>query len=189
MHLLTGTVSIPDRTKKMPLRDTLKRLGERASETSLNRTEIIDEWSRAIVRFYDQIREYLKEYLDDGSISLRSITFVSVYEESLGQYPISMMTLAAGPAIIEVKPVGRMIVGATGRVDLYRQGRASPNERVMALRTSHPRDASDEWKLNIPPKDRSFELMNMSDLVASQKPEIKPFDKTNLELAIDRLLQ
>jgi hypothetical protein len=174
----------------MPLRDTLRRLGEKQnSDSPFDRERAIQEWREAVVRLYDQIREFLKDFLDEGTITLRGITLVQLSEESLGQYPISMMSLVAGPAVIEIKPVGRMIVGATGRVDLYRQGRGSANERVMVLRTSNPSNKPDTWELNIPPRDRSFEVMGLRNLQASQERETLSFDKPNLELAIDRLLQ
>lgn len=171
----------------MALKDTLQQLNERAKQPSLDREAFIKEWRDAVVRLHDQIREFLTEYINNGSISVLSISFVNITEESLGNYQASMMRLKAGPAIIEIKPVGRMIVGATGRVDLYRQG-TSTSERVIALRVSYPPE-EEKWKLVIPPRDRSFEIMSMPDLAASLKRQHLPFNKPNLELAIDRILQ
>ena len=172
----------------MALKDTLQQLNEKSNQPSFDREAFVKEWRDAVVRLHDQIREFLDEYIDDGSISVLSISLVTLSEEALGNYQAPMMRLKAGPAIVEVKPVGRMIVGATGRVDLYRQGRTSTNKRVIVLRVSYPPE-EEKWELVIPPKDRPFELMGASDLAASLKSQHLPFDKPNLELAIDRILQ
>jgi hypothetical protein len=175
-------------TTAMALKDTLQQLNEKSKEPSLDRAAFLKEWRDAVVHLYDQIREYLQEYINEGSISVLSISYVTISEEALGDYQASMMRLKAGPAVIEIKPIGRMIVGATGRVDLYRQGKTSPSGRVIALRMSYPPETT-KWELIVPPKDRSFELMNMRELEASQKRQHLSFDKPNLELAIDRILQ
>jgi hypothetical protein len=172
----------------MALKDTLQQLNDKARQPSLDRKAYVKDWQDAVLNFFDKIRDYLKEYAEDGSLRFSALTQVGLSEEALGNYTVSMMRITAGPAIIEVRPVGRMIVGASGRVDLYRQGRSSPSQRVLALRVSYPPE-EEKWELVIPPTDRSFELMSPAALAASLRPERRPLDKANLEVAIERILQ
>jgi hypothetical protein len=168
---------------EMALKDTLQKLQQ---QPSFIRDDVVDEWQKAANDFLARVREFLGEYTDTIQFSPGT---TQLDEESLRPpYTISNMALRAGPAVILIQPIGRMIVGATGRVDLYRQGRAAESQRVIALRKGVPPEHG-RWSLSIPPQDRSFELMSTAALrEASQRAELQ-FSKENLESALERLLQ
>jgi hypothetical protein len=171
----------------MALRDTLEKLQKDvASARPLNKTAVIAEWQKAVSSLMSKIEEFLQEYRNEGTLQFEH-SDVQVTEEALGTYQIPQMTLRAGSAVLMIQPIGRMIIGAAGRIDLYRQGRGAKNERVMALRGA-PNDGSN-WTLSIPPDDNSFKIMDTSALVQSRQRTIVPLTKESLETALDRLLQ
>ncbi len=174
----------------MALRDTLSEMARQA-EAPLDLATLREEWVGAIEKLFNRIRDCLDEYLQDKSLSILSEGRLVIEEEDLGEYAVPTMSIKAGPMQIEVRPVGRLVVGATGRVDLYRQGRAAQHERVMILRQGSPqKGVEDKWVLSRPNKDDpSFRIMNLNALSTTLARRQIPFDKPGLEEAIDRLLR
>jgi hypothetical protein len=171
----------------MALKDTLeRRQKELASAQSFDKAAIIAEWQQAVRALMSKIEEFLHEYKTEGTLQFEHGD-MELTEEALGNYQIPQMTLRAGSAVLMIQPIGRLIIGATGRVDLYRQGRAAKDDRVMALRSA-PNDDS-QWMLSIPPEDSSFRIMPTNQLGQSLKRTIVPLTKESLEAALDRLLQ
>jgi hypothetical protein len=172
----------------MALKDTLKRLLEDSgSAQPLDRAAVIAEWQKAVGALLAQIQEFLQEYKDDGTIQFTDgVTQLS--EESLGTYRIPNLVLRAGPAVLMVQPIGRLVVGATGRVDLYRQGRGTESERVVALRDASPSQPS-SWVLYMPPDVEPFVIQSLPALERSLRRTDLPLTKENLETALERLLR
>ena len=172
---------------EMALKDTLERRQRELTEAqSFDKAAVIGEWRKTVGAFISKIEEFLEEYRKEGTLQFERGEG-QVNEEMLGAYQVPQMTLRAGSAVLMVQPFGRMIIGANGRVDLYRQGRGAKNERVMALHNAPNNDS--EWILSIPPEDNSFKIMDASRLASSRQRVIVPFNKKNLESALDRLLQ
>jgi hypothetical protein len=170
----------------MSLKDTLeKRQRESAQIQSLDKQAYIDEWKHAVDSLLRQIEEFLHEYKERGWLQFETGK-LQVTEDALDTYEISQLTLRApGSAVIMIEPVGRMIIGAVGRVDIYRQGHIAKDDRVMVLRR-HP---TLDWQLSLPPEIKSFTIMSTQALSQALKRQIVPFTKQNLEAALDRLLQ
>jgi hypothetical protein len=168
----------------MTFRDTLERHRKEALAGPLDEAAVIEEWQKAVGAFMSNIEEFLEEYKD-------AIVFenddIEVTEEDLGTYQVPQMTLRVGTAVLMIQPVGRLVIGGDGRVDLYRQGRSAQNDRVIALR--HAGNSDSQWALSIPPEDHSFTIMSTAALAQSLKRIFVPFTKESLESALDRLLQ
>ena len=169
----------------MPLRDTLNMLHEsqrREQQTIQDRQNLIQEWKQAIESLYAQIRTYLAEYEKDSSLII-SEEGIRLTEETLGSYGVQTMKIAAGPATIIIQPIGRMIIGAQGRVDMHRHGRATEQYRVMFLRM--PKSATDAtpiWWIRLP-----VEAAGTFGRLPPQERTV-PFEKATLEQALDFLL-
>ncbi len=171
----------------MALKDTLeKRRKELASGQSFDKSAVIEEWQKAVSALMTKVVEFLQEYKNEGTLQFESSTIL-LTEEALDTYQIPQMSLRAGSAVLMIQPIGRMIIGATGRVDLYRQGRAAKDDRVMILRDGSTNDS--QWMLSIPPEDNSFKIVPTTQLAQLHKRTIVPLTKENLEIALDRLLQ
>jgi hypothetical protein len=160
----------------LPLKDTLKMLREREQREKQaldNRPNTIQEWKDAVASLFAEIRRYLEEYEKDGSLSFSEET-TRLTEESLGSYGVPLMKITAGPAVILVEPVGRLVIGAFGRVDMHRQGQAGEQQRLMFLRMpKSTTDATPIWHLRMPVESRSS----------------VPLTKEAIEQAIDFLLR
>lgn len=170
----------------MPLRDTLNRLREKEQQEQLDRPALIAEWQGAVEDLLAQIRNDLSEYEQDSSISIR-LRRIRLNEESLGSYEISAMDIQAGRVLVLIQPVGRIVIGAEGRVDIHRQGRPSEEHRVMLLRI-RPSGATStpHWFINLPQSTVSKRSQFYTTM--SQTRKIEPFSKHELERAIDMLL-
>ena len=171
----------------MALKDTLeRRQRELASTPTFDKAAVIAEWRNAVNELMDEMENFLGEYRDAGTLVFER-SEAQITEEALGTYRVSQMTLRAGPAVVMFQPIGRMIIGATGRVDLYRQGHGNKNERVMALRGGP--DSDWRWTLSIPPKENSFQIMKVPALVQSLQRTSAALTKESIETALDQLLQ
>ena len=138
----------------MPLIVTLNRLREqqREEKAAADRPTLIAEWKRAVDALLTEIRNYLTEYIEDGSLSI-SPRRVRLTEDSLGTYEIGALDIEAGPALLLVRPVGLLVVGAEGRVDMHWMGRPAEQHRIMFWRKRSPGGASmSEWFIHFPPE-------------------------------------
>ena len=76
-----------------------------------------DHFLFEVERLYAQVGEFLKEFVVDGSISYH-FSDVSLTEESLGTYSARRMDIRIGRKSIYLEPVGTLLVGNWGRVDV-----------------------------------------------------------------------
>jgi hypothetical protein len=173
----------------MPLRDTLNRLREqqREGQAAIDRPALIAEWKSAVDALLMEIRNYLAEYVEDGSLSINPRR-VRLTEDSLGTYEIGALDIEAGPALILVRPVGLIVAGAEGRVDMHRMGRAAEQHRIMLLRMRLSGPASrPAWFINFPPEARGRMAIRLP--LAQARIEVTPLTKGALEDAVEFLLQ
>ena len=139
----------------MALRDTLANLQQQAEQRAQwerDRPQVTQDWRDSVNNLITDIRAYLAEYQADGSMSFAQGE-IELSEQHLGKYRASTLSITAGPAVIMVAPVGRMIIGALGRVDMYRQGRPGEQDRILLLHM--PTSATDpalQWMITLPPE-------------------------------------
>lgn len=137
----------------MALKDTLANLRQQEEQKALwekDRPKLIQDWRESVANLLKEIQGYLAEYQADGSISFLRRE-IELSEEQLGSYRIKALSIVAGPATVVVAPVGRMIIGAFGRVDMYRQGRAGESNRIMLLRLqTSSTDPTLRWSITLP---------------------------------------
>lgn len=169
----------------MALKDTLTKIREQErleKEKLENKPQVIAEWKEATTSLMKELRDYLAEYEKDGSL-LFSDDSVRLTEERLGSYSVPAMRLTVGPIVILIQPVGRLIIGAFGRVDLHRHGRAGQNQRVMLVRLPKSKtDAALIWHVVMPEA-----AANRGGRLPPRKQFI-PLTKETLEQAIEFLL-
>lgn len=161
----------------MALKDTLKAIRDKAEaeeDFEAKKPQILKAWRESVLWLEDTIAGWLKEYEKDGALSL-SRDGVFLEEEAFGNYPSQALNILVGPTVVRIQPVGRMIIGATGRVDMYRQGRPTDDQRVLFLRLDA--EAPDKWGIRMPlGGDRSH-------------PVLQPFTQEIFESALDGLLR
>jgi hypothetical protein len=104
------------------------------------------------------------------------------------------MSITAGAATVVVAPVGAMLVGAFGRVEMYRDGRPinQPGRTVfLRVRTSQA-DPTPIWAIQIPAPPAQPQIHFRTPVRAhrpqGQQDQLKPLDKALFEERLERLL-
>lgn len=85
--------------------------------SGLNREERIAEWLHELSNLYREMRRYLEIYTDSGQIRIESRP-TQITEELLGSYDAESLTLIIGADKVEAIPIGTLLIGTRGRVDL-----------------------------------------------------------------------
>ncbi|MFZ1108413.1 MAG: hypothetical protein WAN43_08720 [Rhodomicrobium sp.] len=98
--------------------------GDEAMDWSKER----DNWLDYLEKLYARIAEYLDEYIKGGTIKLRYST-IELNEENIGAYKAKRLTVAIGAQEIVFTPVGTLLIGSKGRVDV--QGSAGNSRLVL----------------------------------------------------------
>lgn len=76
-----------------------------------------DEWLNHLKELYDQIESFLAKYIETGEIK-PSYCDIRLNEENIGSYTAREMILKIGRQEITLTPIGTMLIGAKGRVDV-----------------------------------------------------------------------
>lgn len=90
---------------------------ENRAKESVDWDKMRTDWEETLIELFAKMEGYLQEYIDSGRISVtREKTKVS--EEHLGLYEVDKLTFHIGNERVVAKPIGRLMIGAQGRVDL-----------------------------------------------------------------------
>ena len=93
-------------------------------DAAIDWAEERDDFLRNLQGLYDRIGDFLKEYVDNGSIRY-SFSDMRLSEENLGTYPARRMDIRIGRKSIYLEPIGTLLIGNKGRVDVVGEvGRA-----------------------------------------------------------------
>ena len=76
-----------------------------------------ERWVERLAQLYDDVAEYLAEFTDSGAIDLRREP-ITLREEYLGAYEVDKLVLTIGARVIELRPIGTLLIGSAGRVDI-----------------------------------------------------------------------
>ena len=87
-----------------------------------------DEWLDYLQQLYNNIKEYLASYIDGGEITLREST-TEINEENIGVYSAKKLTILIGVQEITLTPIGTLMIGSKGRVDV--EGSAGKSRLVL----------------------------------------------------------
>jgi hypothetical protein len=76
-----------------------------------------DDWLRHLDDLYDQIKSFLAEYTQTNASKL-DYRDIELNEENIGSYVARQMILKIGRQEITMTPVGTLLIGAKGRVEV-----------------------------------------------------------------------
>ena len=86
------------------------------SAAALNREEKLAAWKGELDKLYADMEGYLKPYIGSGiRIERRP---VETTEDELGSYTVDALVIFIGNAEVIVEPLGTLVIGARGGVDL-----------------------------------------------------------------------
>jgi len=96
-------------------------------ENAVNWAERKTWWQGKVTELLTQIEGWLDPLIKSKSVNFIRST-ISINEESLGSYEVESGVIQLGRAMLRVKPVGSVIIGGFGRVDVE-----GPREAVMLI--------------------------------------------------------
>ncbi|MGA3259493.1 MAG: hypothetical protein ABSE35_11480 [Bryobacteraceae bacterium] len=76
-----------------------------------------DEWLGHLKELYEQTESFLANYIGTGQIKV-NYRDIQLDEENIGSYSARQMILKIGRQEITMTPVGTLLIGAKGRVDV-----------------------------------------------------------------------
>jgi hypothetical protein len=76
-----------------------------------------ERWLGDLNGLFSQVKEYLKLYVDAGQIAIE-FKNVELNEENIGPYVAPVMIIRIGRKTINLEPVGTLLIGSRGRVDV-----------------------------------------------------------------------
>jgi hypothetical protein len=76
-----------------------------------------DDWLDQLNTLYADIEAFLKEYVDQGLIKL-AFKEHRIIEENIGAYATRKMIIHVGRQEITLTPIGTLLIGSKGRVDV-----------------------------------------------------------------------
>ena len=91
------------------------RESESGDDVDWNRTR--EDWIQSLRNLHSTMEKYLAKYTEAGQIRVDRDK-VQISEEHLGSYEVEKLTFQIGNDKIVAKPIGAMMIGAAGRVDL-----------------------------------------------------------------------
>jgi hypothetical protein len=98
----------------------------------------LQEWRDYLEALYKQIEKYMDSYVADGTAKI-TFSDIDLNEEFSGPYTMRQMLLKIGRSAITFKPIGTMLIGSKGRVDV--QGpRGSARLALVNKSASHASD-------------------------------------------------
>lgn len=125
------------------LEEKLKRLAENAVVQQAEWGKIRNEWIAEVDRLFKEVESWLSKWVEKGYLTVRRSSIV-LSEEHLGDYDVPQLELFAGREKIVLEPLGRHILGALGRIDLYLAGFKSDARMIVWLEDS---DGSRRWEV------------------------------------------
>ena len=91
------------------------KANQATNEIDWNKTR--EDWLRELCDLYSRMEKYLKKYTDKDQIRIRRDQ-VHLSEDHLGTYEAETLTFLIGHEKVVAKPIGTLLIGAWGRVDL-----------------------------------------------------------------------
>jgi hypothetical protein len=115
-----------------------------AGETPEMWAKMLSEWLRDLDGLYEKVAGFIGEYVRSGSITY-SFTDMTLIEEEIGTYAAKRMNIRIGAQQIYLEPIGTLLIGFKGRVDIV-----GPMGRVpIFLVGAHVKKASDLIRVSI----------------------------------------
>ncbi|WP_284946822.1 hypothetical protein [Acidisoma cladoniae] len=164
----------------MSLRDRLLVLSQGVEGYSAE--EVVAEWQSAVVCLFDELKSYLVDYIKDNLLTVEEER-IPVFEERLGAYEGLRLKLRSGSSLVNVTPVGRIVAGAVGRVDMSNAG--WPGHGYMLLRQ---RFEPPEWQITHR-ESNPFIRTKGGPLDAGKIVFFEPLSKSAFEQALESLFE
>lgn len=78
----------------------------------------LKEWLVHLDELYNLIATHLKPYIDGGTVKISRDEKIEITEENIGTYQADRLNITIGSQRIQLNPIGTLLIGAKGRVDV-----------------------------------------------------------------------
>lgn len=100
----------------------VKKQAEKAEKArkkaDFNPQQEIETFNNRVEAFYNSVcNEWLKDYVVNNRIQIKRKP-IEIHEELLGTYQIDAMDIIIGTYTIQLRPVGTILIGTSGRIDI-----------------------------------------------------------------------
>ena len=90
---------------------------EQEEGAALNPKQELEQWLGYLDALYEQIEEYLASYIKNRSTKIEYLN-IQLNEDFIGPYSARKLLLKIGLSTVTFTPVGTMLIGTKGRVDV-----------------------------------------------------------------------
>ena len=151
----------------MSLEDKARELAQaKASQDSIDWGDRQRRWLSEVCKVYEQVIAWLAPLQNEGVVKIQTAR-KTLSEENIGRYDVDILVLDFSGEAVVLEPIGTIIVGARGRIDIFRRGR--PADPTMLL-LSGSLDAP-SWQLwptsRDPARPCPFDEASFKDLLTS----------------------
>lgn len=95
----------------------VKKSNESPSKDEVDWNATLKEWQDNLTSFYSKVERILEPYVSAEQIHLKK-TKMELREEFLGTYEVDSLSINIGRINVDLKPIGTLLIGAKGRVDM-----------------------------------------------------------------------
>jgi hypothetical protein len=141
----------------------------------------LDRWKSNINDLLGKIENWLKDYTVSGKISIESKE-IEIFEEAIGRYFVPSLLINISGNIIHVKPIGTVMIGTIGRVDIIGK---SASQKIILVDKNATRPSIQTF-INTTEEERNKNEEKIKELAntpvewewkfASEPPKIKYSD-------------
>jgi len=133
----------------MSLKEKLEKLNK-SNGDSVDWQKRKTDWQNDVDIILTETKKWFQPYLDSNLFILKE-TKKTITEEFIGTYSVSLLEFEFGTYRLVFEPVGRNILGAMGRIDVFLRGSKSDKYMLILLET---KAGESKWFLS-PFKDKS----------------------------------
>lgn len=116
----------------------VQRKNEEQAARELDDEKQLEEWIQYIDDLYNSSKKYLAKYINNGSVKIDHIP-ITINEDFSGPYTVMKMVVHIGPSTVEFRPLGTMLIGSKGRVDVEGPG-GTARLSLVNDKVEHARD-------------------------------------------------
>ncbi|KAF3984756.1 MAG: hypothetical protein HFP81_00560 [Methylococcales symbiont of Hymedesmia sp. n. MRB-2018] len=142
-------------------------------DTSIDWGSKKNKWINHLSNFYERIEVFLEEYVKDGKV-VHKYTEKTLFEEYIGNYSVRVLNIELGNHKVRLEPIGTILIGAEGRVDLI--GANGKVKFVLVNKNSSgPKIKVSVWVEGEDPPEKDVEpaVVELDWKIATPPPNIK----------------
>lgn len=106
------------------LEDFIDNIEKKEGNAGFDAEGVIGLFRQRVEEFYSRVeQDWLKELINSGKIHCAR-EGIEVTEESLGTYPMDEMVIKFFRFVIRLTPIGTILIGSPGRIDMTFEGKS-----------------------------------------------------------------